>query len=41
MCIEIVKSGKNSQVMVSGTSNKNKLAMQNKVKQMAEKLINL
>jgi len=41
ICIEIVKSGKNSQVMVTGTSNKNKLAMQNKVKKIAEKLINL
>lgn len=41
MCIEIVKSGKNSQVIVSGTSNKNKLAMQNRVKKIAEKLINL
>jgi len=41
MCIEIVKSGKNSQVIVTGTSNKNKLAMQNRVKKIAEKLINL
>jgi cytochrome c biogenesis protein len=41
MCIEIVKTGKNSQVMVSGTSNKNKLAMQNNIKKMAEELINL
>ena len=41
MCIEIVKTGKSSQVMVSGTSNKNKLAMQNKVKKIAEKLTHL
>ena len=41
MCIEVVKSGKNSQVIVSGMANKNKLAMQNKVKKISEKLINL
>ena len=41
VCIEIVKRGKNSQVMVTGTSNKNRLAMQNRIKKISEKLIKL
>jgi cytochrome c biogenesis protein len=41
VCIDIVKKGKQSQVMVTGTANKNKLAMQNKIKNISEKLINL
>jgi len=41
MCIEMVKIGNQSQVIITGTANKNKLAMQNRVKKISEKLINL
>ena len=41
VCIDIVKRGKQSQVTVTGTANKNKLAMQNRIKKISEKLINL
>ena len=41
VCIEIVKRGKKSDVIITGTANKNKLAMQNRVKKISEKLINL
>jgi cytochrome c biogenesis protein len=41
ICIDIVKKGKKCRVMVSGTANKNKLGMQNKIKRISEKLINL
>lgn len=41
VCIEIVKRGKKSDVIITGTANKNKLAMQNRIKKISEKLINL
>jgi cytochrome c biogenesis protein len=41
VCIEIVKRGRQSQVIITGTANKNKLAMQNRIKKISEKLINL
>jgi cytochrome c biogenesis protein len=41
VCIEMVKRGKQSQVIITGTANKNKLAMQNRIKKISEKLINL
>ena len=41
LCIDIVKKGKKCRVMVSGTANKNKLGMQNKLKRISEKLIDL
>jgi cytochrome c biogenesis protein len=41
ICIDIVKKGKKCRVMVSGTANKNKLGMQNKIKRISEKLIDL
>ena len=41
VCIEIVKSGKKSKVMVTGTANKNKLAMQNRVKKISDQLAKL
>ena len=41
VCIEMVKKGKQSQIIITGTANKNKLAMQNRVKKISEKLIKL
>jgi cytochrome c biogenesis protein len=41
VCIEIVTRGNQSQVIITGTANKNKLAMQNRIKKISEKLINL
>ena len=41
VCIEIVKRGKKSDVIITGTANKNKLAMENRIKKISEKLINL
>ena len=41
LCIDIEKKGKKCRVMVSGTANKNKLGMQNKIKRISEKLIDL
>jgi cytochrome c biogenesis protein len=41
LCIEVIKSGKKSRVMVAGTANRNKLGMQRKVKRISEKLANL
>ena len=40
-CINVVKKGNQSVVMIAGTSNKNKLGMQNKVKKFSEKLAKL
>jgi len=40
-CIEVVKSGKKSKVMVAGTSNKNKLGMQSRVKRLSRRLLRL
>ena len=39
LCINIEKKGKKCNVMVSGTANKNKFGMQNKIKSISEKLI--
>lgn len=41
LCINIEKKGKKCNVMVSGTANKNKFDMQNKIKRISEKLIDL
>ena len=41
ICIDIVKKGRKCRVMVSGTANKNKLGMKNKIKRMSEKLTDL
>jgi cytochrome c biogenesis protein len=41
LCINIEKKGKKSSVMVSGTANKNKFGMQNKIKRISEKLNDL
>ncbi len=38
LCINIEKKGKKCSVMVSGTANKNKFGMQNKIKRISEKL---
>jgi len=37
-CVEVTKSGPRSNIMVSGTANKNKFSMQNKVQNIAAKL---
>ncbi len=37
-CIEVSKSGKNSRIMVAGTANKNKLAMQSRIKSIVKSL---
>jgi cytochrome c biogenesis protein len=41
LCIDIVKKGKKSSVMVAGTANKNKLGVPNRLKKISEKLANL
>jgi cytochrome c biogenesis protein len=41
LCIELRKSGKTSSVMVTGSANKNKLGMQNKITKIAQKLAEL
>ena len=41
ICIEVVENANRSQVIVSGKANKNKLAMQNRVKKVAQKLATL
>ena len=41
LCIEVTKSGKKSSVMVSGTANKNKMGMQNRIKKISQSLANL
>ena len=38
VCVEVTRGGKNSKVMVSGTANKNKLGMQNKIIKLFNKL---
>jgi cytochrome c biogenesis protein len=40
-CIEVIKSGAKSKVMVAGTSNKNKLGMQSRVKSLSRRLLRL
>jgi hypothetical protein len=39
--VDVNKSGKNSKVIVTGTANKNKLGMENKIKRMARQLEDL
>ena len=41
LCIEVTKKGGKSVVMVAGTANKNKLGMQNKIKKISQRLIDL
>ncbi len=41
LCIEIVKSGKQSKVIVAGRANKNKLGMQSRIRKISENLANL
>ena len=41
MCVEVVVTASGSRVTVSGKANKNKLAMQNRVKKIAQKLAGL
>ncbi len=41
LCIDIVKKGKKSIVMVAGTANKNKLGVPNRIKKISEKLAKL
>jgi cytochrome c biogenesis protein len=41
ICVEAVSQGKESRIMVAGTSNKNKLGMQKKVAKLAERLAGL
>ena len=41
VCIEIVKSGNKSKVIVTGTANKNKLAMQQRIKKISDQLAKL
>lgn len=41
LCIDIVKKGKKSIVMVAGTANKNKLGVPNRIKKISEKLTKL
>ncbi|UCD32735.1 MAG: cytochrome c biogenesis protein ResB [Desulfobacterales bacterium] len=38
LCVEVIKSGKKSKIVVAGTANKNKLGMENKVKKIARQL---
>ena len=40
-CVEVIKSGGKSKVVVTGRSNKNKLGMANKIKKISEKLTKL
>ncbi len=41
ICVEVVRKGEKSRVMVAGTSNKNKIGMQKKVTGLSERLANL
>lgn len=41
LCVDVNKSGKNSKVIVTGTANKNKLGMENKIKRIARQLEDL
>jgi cytochrome c biogenesis protein len=38
ICIEVVRTGNSSRIMVAGSANKNKLGMQQKIKRISEKL---
>lgn len=41
VCVEIIKAGQKSSVVISGNANKNKYAMQTKIKNIAEKLADI
>ena len=41
LCVEVIKSGGKSKVVVTGRSNKNKLGMADKIKKISEQLIKL
>ncbi len=41
LCIDVVKNGEKSKVMISGTANKNKLGMESKIKTLTQKLMAL
>jgi len=41
LCVEVIKKGKKSSVIVTGTANKNKLGMENKIKRIAQHLEDL
>jgi cytochrome c biogenesis protein len=41
ICVEVVPKGNKSQIMVAGTSNKNKMGMQKKVTKLSGRLANL
>jgi cytochrome c biogenesis protein len=41
ICVEVASRGKESRIMVAGTSNKNKLGMQKKVAKLSERLAGL
>jgi len=41
ICVEVVSKGNASEVMVAGTSNKNKMGMQKKVTRLSKRLSNL
>ena len=41
ICVEVVRKGEKSRVIVAGTSNKNKIGMQKKVTGLSERLANL
>jgi cytochrome c biogenesis protein len=41
VCVEVTESGKGSQVMVSGTANKNKLGMENKINKIRKNLFRM
>jgi len=41
ICVDVASQGNKSRIMVSGTSNKNKLGMRKKVKKLSEHLIGL
>jgi cytochrome c biogenesis protein len=41
LCIDVIKKGGKSKVMIAGTANKNKLGMDKKIKILAQKLVEL
>lgn len=41
LCVEVIKSGGKSRIIVTGRANKNKLGMQNRIKIISEKLAKL
>ena len=41
LCIEVIESGHESKIAVAGTSNRNKIGMERKIKKLSEKLANV